>query len=105
MPWNRPRNVRRRAKVGLCMTLGACLLSALVVVAALPPSASAAAVADRVIDEVSAPMDVGIDGNVIAYTRRVGSKITGRLPLAGVAVEVRDSGGKLVASLTTDAQG
>ena len=40
----------------------------------------------------------------VAQAKVRGRHVIGRLPLAGVAVEVRDSG-KVVASLTTDAQG
>ena len=40
-----------------------------------------------------------------SWQRSAGSKITGRLPIAGVAVEVRDSDETLVATLTTDARG
>ena len=55
---------------------------ALLALVALPAAASATPRADRVLDEVSAPMDVGIDGRVVAYTRRVGTR--------GVQVVVRD---------------
>ena len=64
------------------MTLRALLASVVLAMAAFPAGASAAATADRVIDEVSAPMDVGIDGSVVAYTRRVGTR--------GVQVVIRD---------------
>ncbi len=76
------RNLRRSADVGVTMTTGALLTSAMLALAALPTSASAAAVPDRVVDEVSSPMDVGLDGPVVAYTRRVGTR--------GVEVVVRD---------------
>ncbi len=57
-------------------------VSLLVVLAAFPTCASGAAVPDRVADEVSGPIDVGIDGSVVAYAHRVGTR--------GVEVVVRD---------------
>lgn len=58
------------------------LLAVLGVAALLPAAASAAAVPDRVLDEVSSLIDVGIDGSVVAYTHRVGTR--------GIEVVVRD---------------
>lgn len=66
-------------------------LPAVVALMALPVAASATPRADRVLDEVSAPFDVGIDGRVVAYTRRVGTR--------GVQVVVRD-GDRPVVRLT-----
>jgi len=43
-------------------------------VAALPAAASATPAFDRVLDELTGPLDVGIDGPVTAYTRRVGTR-------------------------------
>jgi hypothetical protein len=70
------------------MTTRSLLIPALLTLAALPAAPAAAALPDRVIDEVSAPMDVGIDGPVVAYTRRVGTR--------GVEVVVRDGGRPVV---------
>ena len=64
------------------------VIATLLTLAAFPAAAPAAAVPDRVVDEVSSPMDVGIDGDVVAYTRRVGTR--------GVEVVVRDGGKPVV---------
>ncbi len=57
-------------------------LTALSLLAAFPGGASATPVPDRVLAEVTAPLGVGIDGSVVAYSRRVGTR--------GVEVVVRD---------------
>jgi hypothetical protein len=75
------RNHCGRSNVGVCMIIRA-LLPALLALAGLPAAATAAAVPDRVVDEVSSLMDVGIDGTVVAYTHRIGTR--------GVEVVVRD---------------
>jgi hypothetical protein len=58
------------------------LPAALGLLLALPAAGVAAPTPDRVLDEVSAPFDVGVDGAVVAYTRRVGTR--------GVQVVIRD---------------
>lgn len=58
------------------------LLTLLVALAAFPASAAATPQPDRVIDEVSLPMGVGIDGPVVAWAKRRGT--------LGAQVVVRD---------------
>lgn len=46
----------------------------LAVLAAVPASAAAAPLPDRVLAEVSTPLAVGIDGTTVAYTHRIGKR-------------------------------
>lgn len=70
------------------------LALALLAAVALPATAGAATSTDRVIAEVGAPLDVGVDGPVVAYSRRVGAGAVEIVVRDGLRPELRLTAGR-----------